>query len=154
MPKFDLTRIGLRPATLEDREYLWWLHRETMRDPVDKTWGWDDAFQRGRFDQNFDPRLLVIVHKDREPIGCISVHRPGDEIFLAAIEIAPPEQNQGIATRLIEELMDEGDRSHLPVKLRVLKVNPARRVYERLGFQLTGETPTHYLMARQPSVCP
>jgi len=34
----------------------------------------------------------------------------------------------------------------LPVRLRVFRVNPARRFYERLGFVTTGETETHVLM--------
>jgi ribosomal protein S18 acetylase RimI-like enzyme len=144
-------RIGLRPGALEDREYLWWLHRETMRDYVDRTWGWDETFQRSKFDENFDPLQVLIIQRDSESIGYISVLRPGNEIFLAAIEIAPAQQNQGIASQLIEELLDEADRSHLPVELQVLKVNPARRLYERLGFQCRGETPTHYLMRREPA---
>jgi hypothetical protein len=44
--------------------------------------------------------------------------------------------------------LHESDQTQLPVKLRVLKVNPARRLYERLGFIHKGETPTHYLMER------
>src|ERR1700733_7560936 len=118
MPEFLRRRIGLRPATLEDREYLWWLHRETMRDYIDKTWGWNEAFQRGLFDENFDPLPLRIIEKESEPIGCISVRRSGDEIFLAAIEIAPARQNLGVASQLIQELLDEADRSHRPVTLQ------------------------------------
>lgn len=144
-------RIGLRPGAPEDREYLWRLHCATMREYVDKTWGWNEAWQRRRFDENFDPLPLRIIEKEGEPIGCISVQRPGHEIFLAAIEIAPEHQNQGIASQLIQELLDESDRSYLPVTLSVLKVNPARRLYERLGFKCTGETPTHYLMRRDPA---
>ena len=34
----------------------------------------------------------------------------------------------------------------LPVRLRVFRVNPASRLYERLGFVATGETDTHVLM--------
>ena len=142
-------QIGLRPAASEDREYLWWLHRETMREYVAKTWGWDEAWQRSKFDADFDPRSLLIIEKDGKPIGQMSVRRPGDEIYLAAIEIAPERQNRGIASQLIRELLRESDRSRLPVKLHVLKVNPARRLYERLGFVYAGETPTHYLMRRE-----
>ena len=144
-------RIGLRPGAPEDREYLWRLHCATMREYVDKTWGWNEAWQRRRFDENFDPLPLRIIEKEGEPIGYISVQRPGHEIFLAVIEIAPEHQNQGIASQLIQELLDESDRSYLPLKLSVLKVNPARRLYERLGFKCTGETPTHYLMRRDPA---
>jgi ribosomal protein S18 acetylase RimI-like enzyme len=151
MSGFDRTRIGLRPGERGDREYLWWLHRETMRDYVDKTWGWDEAWQRVKFDENFDPLSLRIIEKDGEPIGYISVRRSCEEIFLAGIEIAPEQQNQGVATQLIKVLLGESDLSRLPVKLQVLKVNPARRLYERLGFQCTGETPTHYMMQREPA---
>ena len=143
-------RIGLRPGEREDRQYLWRLHRETMRDYVDKTWGWDETFQRGMFDENFDPSSLLIIEKGDKPIGYISARRSGDEIFLAMIEIAPAQQNRGIASQLIKELLEEADRSQVPVKLYVLKVNPARRLYKRLGFQCTGETSTHYLMVREP----
>ena len=94
---------------------------------VDKTWGWDEAWQRG------------------------SVRRTRLEIFLAAIEIAPRQQNHGIASQLIRQLLDESDQSHLPVKLQVLKVNPARRLYERSGFVHMGETPTHIQMVREPA---
>ena len=151
MSEFDRARISLRPGAAEDREYLWWLHRETMREYVDKTWGWDEAWQRVKFDENFDPLSLLIIERDGAPIGQISVQRPGDQVFLAAIEIAPEHQNQGIASQLINELLSESDQLHLPVKLRVLKVNPARRLYERLRFVCAGETPTHYLMRREPA---
>lgn len=145
------SRIRLRAGEPKDREYLWWLHRETMRDYVDKTWGWDEAWQRGNFDQSFDPLSFRIIEKDGEPIGYISARRSSDGIFLAAIEIAPEQQNQGIASQLIKDLLHESDQSQLPVTLQVLKVNPARKLYERLGFVYTGETPTHYLMGREPA---
>ncbi len=144
-------QIVLRPGVTRDREYVWWLHCETMRQYVDETWGWDQTWQRRRFDETFDPLSYLIIEKDGESIGRISVRRPGDEIFLAGIEIAPEQQNQGIASQLIGELLHESDQLRLPIKLQVLKVNPARRLYERLGFVYTGETPTHYLMARQPA---
>jgi ribosomal protein S18 acetylase RimI-like enzyme len=144
-------KIYLRPGTAEDREFFWRLHCETLREYVDKTWGWDEAWQCGKFDEDFDPSSLLVIEKDGAPIGQISVGRTGDEIFLAAIAIAPEQQNQGIASQLIRDLLSESDQSHLPVTLQVLKVNPARRLYERLGFVHTGETPTHYLMRREPA---
>jgi ribosomal protein S18 acetylase RimI-like enzyme len=121
-----------------------------MRDYVHKTWGWDDKWQRERFDKNFDPAHLQVVEYEVRPIGYTSVRRPGHEIFLAAIEIAPEFQNKGVGTYLIGKLLDDADELNLPVRLLVLKVNPARSLYERLGFDCTGETPTHYVMNRSP----
>ncbi len=35
-------------------------------------------------------------------------------------------------------------------RLQVLKVNPSRRLYERLGFSETGATDTHIILERLP----
>jgi ribosomal protein S18 acetylase RimI-like enzyme len=122
------------------------LHHETY---VDKTWGWNNDWQGARFHATLDPLLLQIIEKDSQPIGSICVRRVVDEIFLAAIEIAPEYQNRGIATQLIGELLDESARRQVPMRLRVLKVNPARRLYERLGFRCVEETATHYMVKRE-----
>ena len=144
-------KLLLVPCREEDREYLWWLHRETMWEYVDKTWGWDEAFQRKKFDEGFDPPALQMIEIDGGAVGYIRVRREPDAIFLASIEIAPESQNKGIGSRLIEDLLREGERMELPVKLLVLRVNPARRLYERLGFECTNETETHFEMWRMPS---
>jgi ribosomal protein S18 acetylase RimI-like enzyme len=142
-------QISLRPATRDDYDFLWWLHRATMRPYVEKTWGWDEQWQAQHFRDRFDPNTCEIIEGGGEPIGCISVERRKDSLFLAVIEIAPDRQNQGIGTKLIQALCDEANDRGVPVELQVIKVNhPARRFYERLGFAVIGETETHYLMRR------
>lgn len=48
-------------------------------------------------------------------------------------------------------VMEEARALRVPVRLRVLKVNPrARAFYERLGFVCAGETETHDLMEWTP----
>ncbi len=121
-----------------------------MGDYVQQTWGWDDGWQRRHFDENFDPMHLQIVEYEGRAIGCISVRYPEGEILLAVIEIAPAFQRRGIGRFVIGNVLEDADRLQLPVKLSVLKVNPAHRLYERLGFRYAGETPTHYAMRREP----
>jgi ribosomal protein S18 acetylase RimI-like enzyme len=143
-------QISLRPATRDDYDFLWWLHRATMKPYVEKTWGWDEQWQARYFRDHFDPNTREIIEGDGEPIGCISVERRNDRISLGVIEIAPDHQNQGIGTKLIQTLCNEADARGVPVELQVLKVNPARSLYERLGFGVVGETETHYLMMWLP----
>lgn len=150
MPLPSPLGIGLRPAVPEDREFLWLLHCETMRSYVELTWGWDEDWQRRRFDQRFNPPALKIIVKDGAPIGFVHIERTPGTIFLTGIEIAPAEQNRGIASQIIRDLLAEADRERLPVRLQVLKVNPARRLYLRLGFRSAGESTTHYLLTREP----
>lgn len=64
-----------------------------------------------------------------------------NEIPLASIRLLPKFQNRGIGTKIILDLIE---KSNKPVKLKVLKVNPARKLYERLGFKVSGETETHF----------
>ena len=65
---------------------------------------------------------------------------------MAIIEISPDYQRRGIGTILMHDLLRKAAARGISVTLQVLKVNPARVLYERLGFELTGETGTHYLM--------
>jgi ribosomal protein S18 acetylase RimI-like enzyme len=48
-------------------------------------------------------------------------------------------------------MLDTARALNLPAALQVLKTNPAKQLYERLGFQVTGETASHYLMRTTPS---
>lgn len=143
-------QISLRPATDDDYDFLWWLHRATMKPYVEKTWGWDEQWQAKYFHDHFDPTTREVVECDRVPIGHISVERGEGRIFLATIEIAPDYQSRGIGAELIRGLCSEADGRGVLVELQVLKVNPARRLYEQLGFAVVGETETHYVMRRLP----
>ena len=143
--------ISLRPATENDYDFLWWLHGATMRDYVDAIWGWDEAVQRQFFQVRFNPARMEIVECAGEAVGYIAVERREESIFLGAIEIAPKYQGQGIGTGLIRDLKSEAERRSVPLKLQVLQGNPARRLYERLGFAPTGETETHIMMSWLPN---
>jgi ribosomal protein S18 acetylase RimI-like enzyme len=140
--------VSARQATDDDFDFLWWLHRATMSEYVDQTWGWDDELQEKRFRRRFGPHRIQIVCYQGEPIGCISVEREPFRIFLGVIKIAPAYQRRGIGSYLVQGLCDEADAAGVPLELQVLKVNPARRLYERLGLVTVGETETHYLMRR------
>jgi ribosomal protein S18 acetylase RimI-like enzyme len=143
---WDRMNVSLRPATENDYDFLWWLHGATMRTYVAAIWGWDEAVQRSYFQDRFDPARLEIIEIAGEARGYISVERHREFIFLGAIEVSPEVQSQGIGTRLIRDLQDEAERQGIPLRLQVLQGNPARHLYERLGFAATEETETHIMM--------
>lgn len=121
-----------------------------MRTYVAQTWGWNDEAQADWFDARFDPETNDIIEAKGNPIGCISVERPGDMILIRSIEIVPEWQNRGIGSAMLKDVLGEGKRHRVPVRLQVLRVNPARSLYERLGFVTVGETETHYVMMWRP----
>ena len=146
-PRFYSMNITLRDVKSRDAAFLYHLHATTMKDYVCQTWGaWDDAWQSGYFREHFDPAICKIIVWQGVDIGVIAVSRRTTEIFLNNIQLLPAYQNQGIGRQLIELLIGEAAWKDIPVTLQVLKVNPARKLYERLGFLVIGETPTHYQM--------
>lgn len=140
------SEITLRPAVEKDYKFLYQLHRQTLKLSIQETWGWDEEWQRAHFQQHFDLTGKDIIQHNGRDIGCLTVLDEEDHIFLSYIAIAPEFQNYGIGTRLIREVLAKGGRSSKPVTLKVLKTNPARVLYERLGFVITKTTDTHYLM--------
>jgi len=140
--------LGFRHATNDDFDFLYAMHVATMRDYVDQTWGWNDEFQESVFRERYTPAQIRVITFDGRDIGMISLEERDDDVFLRAIEILPSHQNQGIGAGIIQQIINENAARRKPVLLNVLKVNPAKRLYERLGFSVIEETDTHFIMRR------
>ena len=141
-----LESVGYRPATENDMGFLYALHAATMKAYVDKTWGWDDAFQQSILRENFVPAMVQILTFDDKDMGMLSVEERDEDIFLRTIKIQPEFQGKGIGTAIIRKIIADGIQKGKPIRLQVLKVNPAKELYSRLGFSVIEETTTHYIM--------
>jgi GNAT superfamily N-acetyltransferase len=145
--------VRLRPGRPSDLDFLRELQAVSMRPHVERVYGrWDPEEQRARFDASTDPTAHEIVELGGEPVGCRLVRRHPDALELVRLYLLPAFQNRGLGTRLVEELAREADASGLPVRLRVLRGNPAERLYRRLGFEATGRTAAHQSMERRTLV--
>ncbi len=140
-----------RPSTRHDYSFLYRLNETTMKEYVDQSWGWDDSVQKKRFQEHFHPGRDEIIVVGGQDVGMVCVEERAGEILLAGIKILPQFQRKGLGTTIIRKLLADARRSRLPVRLRVLKVNPVKQLYERLGFEVTQETDTHYLMTAAPA---
>ena len=140
--------LELRSAAEDDREFLWEVHRTALRLPVEATWGWDEAFQFKYFAEHFATSDRFIASVDGVDAGVLHFAIKGDHLFLATVALLPEHQGRGIGTALLNLVLAEGRRHNLPVRLQVLKVNRAVKLYERLGFEIYGESETHLHMER------
>jgi GNAT superfamily N-acetyltransferase len=140
-PMVEFRGCALRRAARADEERLFELHRDAMRDYVEATWGWDESWQRGFFAENYVParHALIVRAESSSPtpdglIGrlCISWH--WRHLFLRDIELIARERDRGLGTAILRAILDLAASRNRRVELVVLKVNPARRLYERLGF--------------------
>jgi ribosomal protein S18 acetylase RimI-like enzyme len=87
---------------------------------------------------------------DGVPIGIQFIERSGTHIQLEQLYIVKAFQRRGFGTELLKRLLVEAKESNLPIRLRVLAVNPAKRLYERLGFVVVKSTPERYFMEWKP----
>lgn len=152
-PAPDPARGNLRlvPGTQDDFEFLFVVLRTTMRKYVVKTWGaWEDDWQRARALQTFHPETHSIVELDGERIGSLSLEPMPGFLFLERIYILPEWQGRGIGTRILRRLQRQAAAEALPLQLHCLKVNPARSLYERLGWRVVGENEVSWVLEWTP----
>ena len=142
-------QISFRSIKTEDYEFLWRLHNAALKKYVEKTWGWNEDWQKQNFDKNFrveDGRIVVYENRD---IGFFWQIEKENELMLVSIRILPEYQNRGIGTKIIEDLIAAANKKNKNIRLQVLKINPARHLYERLGFVIKAATETHFVMERK-----
>ena len=120
------------------------------RNLLDVDYDWDRAQppQSLRdFEQKWSRTSYQIIDYSGKNIGAISKTDHDDHVFLNEIQLLPEFQGQGIGSALITQELDRVEMMDIPMRLRVLKQNrQARKLYERLGFVVYGETEAHFLM--------
>ena len=106
-----------------------------MEPYIEATWGWNENSQRQRQQEEFAASPHQIIEVLGQPIGTLIVKQTPDHIYLSGLYLLPDHQHQGFGSRILEGLLAQGQTHNLPIRLRVLKVNPqARHLYERMGF--------------------
>lgn len=142
--------VVLRSARNEDEEFLYRLHRESMRSVVEATWGfWGEAEQRAWHSEWFVPARLSIIVVDGEDAGVLDTEVRADGVlYLRRLEIVPGLQNRGIGQRVVQELIEgTADQGAPAIELDVLAANAgAQRFYVGHGFLVIGYSEPKYRM--------
>ena len=124
----------MRRAAADDSSALFTLHRAAFGAYVEAIFGpWDPAVQTRLHREWFDPDRLWVIESDRQLVGVV-YYFYDDHLELSRISIHPDHQNKGIGSAVLHELLEEADRRQLATSLEVFEINPARRLYARLGF--------------------
>lgn len=114
-----------------------------MREYAVQTWGiWVPEPQ-----ENFRPEIHEIIQYGEDEIGCIAVAIDEDILSLEKLYILPAFQRRGIATWLLRRLIERAHACGKSIQLRVLRVNPARWLYERNGFQIDSSSEDRHFMS-------
>lgn len=153
--------LRLREAGGGDEDFLFALYGSTRRDEL-AAWGMAEAqqetflrmqyhAQRQRYAADGERSRHHIILRGDVPVGRMIVVRSADDIRLGDIAVLPEHRGGGIGAALIRDLQDEAVRAGLPLRLHVARDNDgAARLYQRLGFAVTGDTGSHFKMEWLP----
>jgi len=128
----------LRQASESDQDFLYELHCRTMREVIEKTWGWDEEWQRIDFEQRFRQYVASVIEYERRPIGGLLLEPRANSIYIHEIQVLPEWQGQGIGAAVVRQIITQAASRGATVTLSVVPASPrAKQLYERLGFEVT-----------------
>lgn len=130
---------NLKPGRSSDTQWLFELFRATNRDYIDSTWGWDELLQREAFFTNLPGTQFRILEFNGKSVGGYHLANKQDHLWLEMILVDPACQRQGLGTLMMNELKERARAVGLPVRLSVLRANPALHFYTAQGFETVTE---------------
>jgi GNAT superfamily N-acetyltransferase len=139
----------LRPAQANDYDFALRLYVETIKPYTVAYMAWVDEVESARFARLWAPADTRIITLDGTDVGWVEASELPAEIFLKQMYVMPGHQRRGIGTQVLRFLLQQWTATGKPVVLGVLKNNPARRLYERSGFTIVGETEMKFMMRRE-----
>ncbi|GHO53334.1 GNAT family N-acetyltransferase [Ktedonobacter robiniae] len=145
--------ILIRPVRPDNEPFLWKMlyyaahmqeDGETSSDAAKNNPGLQKYVQE--WGRETDIGVLALSPHDQRPLGAAWIrllieekktsHLIPDGTPELAIAVLPDVLGQGIGTQLLKHLLEAASKVYPAVMLSVRKSNPARYLYERMGFEI------------------
>jgi ribosomal protein S18 acetylase RimI-like enzyme len=139
--------ISFRQALDQDFDYCKRLYFGEM-EWIIKELHLDREAQAASFQQQWDLTQVRIIALDGCDVGWLQSMTQDDELFIAQMFVDHAFQRRGIGTEVMKRLIGEAARANQTMRLNVVRINPAVRLYERLGFQVIREDNRKFYMKR------
>lgn len=148
--------VTFRPDGENDVELRFNIYSSTRAEelaPVPWTAAQKEQFLRQQFRAqdlsyrtNYPGAEFWIIVVDGVDAGRLYLQRLEKEIRVIDIALLPSFRRHGIGSILLQQVLAEGEKSGRPVMICVEFFNPARKLYERLGFRQVGRTEVYLLL--------
>ena len=143
--------ITLRKATPNDMDFLYSLRRSTMETYLKEIGApAAEADHIARIEYQFDHARIVLVNGVPAGLFKAALQMEHQRWYLMQIQVSPEFQGGGIGRTVITRLIKQAEEDGLSVVLSVLKNNPAKVLYERIGFSIIGESDIEFEMMYHP----
>jgi ribosomal protein S18 acetylase RimI-like enzyme len=135
----------LRPAGPEDAEFLYQVYAHTRYEELSRVpWTTEqvEQFLRMQFHAqdihyraHYPNTTYDIVQVNGEAAGRLYICRKPGHLIIMDITMLPAYRGKGIGTYLLQNVLHEATEAQQRVTIHVEKENPARLLYQRLGFK-------------------
>lgn len=154
-----MEQLSLRPVTEADTSFLRRVYAGTRAQELAQTpWSAEQKamFCNMQFDaqikdyrKNYPHAEYSVIEREGVPAGRLYVSRSEKEILILDIALLAEHCGLGIGTHYLRELQREAAAESKVVTLHVEQFNPARRLYQRLGFQEVEDKGIYIMMQWQ-----
>ncbi|WP_235217094.1 GNAT family N-acetyltransferase [Archangium violaceum] len=137
-------RLSHHPAAESDDAFLFELYASTRAEEL-AAWGWSAAqqepflrmqwlAQKRGYEARYPSEGHCILEHEGRPVGRLWVVRGEHELRLVDVTLLPAYRGSGLGTSVLRALQEEAAAAGKPLRLHVMRNNPALRLYTRLGF--------------------
>lgn len=144
----------LRKYKEEDYEFVYHVKEVCYKKYVEEFFGaWDEKVQREMYKSYLDAckNYIEIIIVDGERAGFVDGHSTDNDNYEQGnICLLPEFRGKSIGSEYLRDVLNKHKKQN--IGLKVFKSNPAQNLYKRLGFEIVGETNSHYLMKKDRQV--
>ncbi|HEX5356094.1 MAG TPA: GNAT family N-acetyltransferase [Aquabacterium sp.] len=108
--------------------------------------------QRRSVELHYPAAIELILRHHGQPAGRLWLHEDHDGLRVVDITVLPAFQRMGGASSCLQALLQLADADVVPIHLHVLRDNPVRHWYARLGFDITSVSGLYQAMTRIPTI--
>lgn len=139
--------VRLRDAKAADGPFVLWLEEVSMKEHATALWGeWRPSSTLAALDLS---EHQIIEYRGVN-VGCVALNWSHDCLFVARLFLGPDSRNRGIGAHVLRFVVQQAIERGIPVRLSVLRTNPAINFYLREGFSVEEETTERRELIKQP----
>jgi ribosomal protein S18 acetylase RimI-like enzyme len=117
------------------------IHELLFKEQISSVWGWDDAWQRANFDEEWERVEMLAIHDETGLAGYLQTEPHPDHIHVLNLALLPVSQGRGIGSGVMEILKGEARKRGTCLRLSVFLTNErALAFYLRHGFRIQEST--------------
>jgi ribosomal protein S18 acetylase RimI-like enzyme len=156
--------ISLRPQTDADAGFIKELYASVRWQELAGT-GWPEelkhafltqqlTLQTHHYVSHYGGLCRGIILWQNKPIGRIYLWENDKDLRIVDLSLLPNQRCLGIGTQLLQTVICAARQTGSSVSLYVDPTNPARLLYQRVGFRCEGEGNAHHLFMRHQPLQP